>query len=148
MGITFFRRKCHFKAKLLRNYLWLVQKKGVTKLQSITEEHTYLFCEEHVNGIQFLTKLSSPILLLVSCEMNAWEQMKHLSSIGIPPGRSTTLPPALAGSTCLICNWTLQFYNIFKEPGIFHFFSSHSDQLLSKHSTGEYWDTYRGCQIT
>lgn len=107
---------------------------SVKKLQSITKENTDLFCEQHMNGIQFFMKLPSPILISVLCEMNAWEQRKHLSSTGIPPGLSTIFPSALTGSTCLICNWTWQFYKIFNEPGIFDFSSLHSHQLLSKHS--------------
>lgn len=121
---------------------------GLTKLQNITKEKTDFFCQQHMNGIQFLMKLSSPILIFALYETNAWEQMKHLSSTGIPPGLSTTVPSALTGSTCLTYNWTRQFYKFFHELGIFDFSSLHSDQLLSKHSTGELWDTYRECEIT
>lgn len=38
---------------------------SVKKLQSITKENTDLFCEQHMNGIQFFMKLSSPILISV-----------------------------------------------------------------------------------
>lgn len=41
---------------------------GLTKLQNVTKENTDFFCQQHMNGIQFLMKLSSPILIFTLYE--------------------------------------------------------------------------------